>query len=75
MVTPVCPWRCGDATPDHQHFRILVREDGKLLGGLTPDGTANRLVIHQAFFSRDRADFIAADINAAGRFSATVVPA
>lgn len=59
-----CGWRCGDTEPDHKHYRIIVREDGKLLGGLTPDGTTARNRVHQSIVSRATADRVVADINA-----------
>lgn len=83
-TTRDCGWRCGETTPGHDHFRIIIREDGRLIGGLCPDGTTARNVIFQSILSRENADRIAARINAGdgrpddvtiGRLAAKVVPA
>lgn len=69
-----CGWKCGDENEEHKHYSVLVRENGKLLGRLTPLGTANRLKIHAAVLSNAKATRIAGEINDAGEFTATVTP-
>jgi hypothetical protein len=65
---------CGDTTPDHRHYTVIVREDGKLLGRLCPDGTATNRKVHAAVLSRAKADQVAQAINDAGAFTAKVAP-
>ena len=58
-----------------QHYTIIVRDakNGKLLGRLTPEGTATKRVIYAAMLgSKEQADQIAAEINAGDEFTATV---
>lgn len=55
-------------------FAVLVREDGKLLGRLTPDGYAVNRKIFAGMFTKERADMIAEEINADGTFTAKVIP-
>lgn len=64
--TPVkgCPWRCGDDEPAHKHYAVLVRENGKLLGRLTPEGGATSRNIFAMILSKARATEIAGEINA-----------
>lgn len=70
-----CGWQCGDPAPDHKHHSVLVREDGKLLGRLTPNGTANQLKIYAAVLSHERASWIAGQINSADdNLTAKVIP-
>ena len=45
------------------YYTVMIRENGKLLGRLTPDGTTTRLVIYAAMLSREQATKVAADIN------------
>ena len=73
-MSAACGWRCGDETPGHKHYTVLCYEGGKLLGGLTPQGGANRLKVHRAILGRERAERIAEEINAAGEFAAKVAP-
>lgn len=68
-----CGWRCGDVSEGHEHWSVVVRENGKLLGRLTPSGTANRLKIYAWVMSRETAERVSSEINAAGEYSATVV--
>jgi len=68
-----CSW-CEDPQPDHQHYAVLVREGGKLLGRLTPSGTCTQRKIHAAILSQARATEVAASINSEGNFVATVIP-
>ena len=56
-----------------ESFSVLIRENGKLLGRLTPDGHATRNVIFAAAMTRETADRVAADINEAGTFTAKVI--
>lgn len=73
-TTTACGWRCGDEAPDHKHYAVLVRElNGKLLGRLTPDGTATNRNIYASVFSKARAEDISQQINAAGDFKAKAV--
>lgn len=58
-----CIWRCGDQTPDHKHYAVLVRHHGKLLGRLAPGGTTTNRNIYACVLSAAKADEIAADIN------------
>lgn len=67
-----CFWGCGGERPDHQHYTVIVREKGRLLGRLCPDGTATRRKIHAVLLSKARAERIAAEINARGEFTARV---
>lgn len=55
-------------------FTVIVRDakTNKLLGRLTPEGTATNRVIFAAMFDRDVADDIAAEINAGDEFTAKV---
>ena len=69
-----CLWRCGDETPDHAHFTVIVREGRRLLGRLTPDGHAARNKVHAAIMSRERADKVALAINGEGMYTAVVRP-
>ena len=70
----VCGWRCGDETPDHKHYAVSVRENGKLLGRLTPDGTATNRNVFAAIMGHARAEKIAGEINESGTFTARVIP-
>lgn len=72
--TFTCHWKCGDDAPDHKHFAISVRENGKLLGRLTPDGGATKRNMFACIFSKARAEKIAQEINDEGAFSAKVIP-
>lgn len=69
-----CGWRCGDHSTGHSHYAVLIREGGKLLGRLTPDGTATNRKIFAAVMSYDRATTIAQGINWGGVFTAKVIP-
>lgn len=62
--TASCGWNCGDIEPGHKHYTVIVRENGRLLGRLCPDGTTTRVKIHAAILSRAKADKIAERINA-----------
>lgn len=55
-------------------YTIIVRDakNNKLLGRLTPEGTATNRVLFAAMFDKDQADEIAADINSGGEFTAKV---
>lgn len=68
-----CFW-CKSTEPDHQHYTVIIRERGKLLGRLTPDGYTTNRKVHAAMMSRTTADRVAAEINAAGQFTAKVAP-
>lgn len=59
-----CGWRCGDDDPKHVHYAVLLREKGKLLGRLTPNGGAARNTIYAAILSKARAEEVADEINA-----------
>lgn len=75
MESKTCGWRCGDTTPDHQHYTVIIRDkSGKLVGRLCPDGTATNRVIYAAILSRATADQVAQQINARGEFAAKVAP-
>lgn len=71
-----CGWKCGDPTPEHKHFAVLVRENGVLLGRLTPDGTATNRRIFACLFSQARAAKVAQEINddTSNAFAAKVIP-
>lgn len=69
-----CFWGCGDHSTGHKHYSVLVREDGRLLGRLTPDGTATNRKIYAAVMSYGRAMLIAHEINEGGVFTAKVIP-
>lgn len=60
-----CAW-CDDTRENHKHYAVSVRENGKRIGRLTPDGTCNRLNIYAAVMSEAKAFDIAKDINAQG---------
>jgi len=55
-------------------WAVVVRQNGKLLGRLTPEGTATRKNIFAAMFPRERAERVAADITAGGTFTAKAIP-
>ena len=61
--TTPCVW-CGDTTPDHKHYAVLIRENGKLLGRLTPRGGTAHNTIYAAVLSKARATEVAEEINA-----------
>ena len=72
-----CGWRCGDTEPEHKHFTVIARENGKLLGRLTPDGYTTNRRIYAAVLSKARAEQIASEINSDPPFpgvTATVKP-
>ena len=69
-----CFWKCGDDRESHKHYSVLIRENGKILGRLTPNGHANRNRIHAAILSEERANKISAEINERGDFTAKVIP-
>lgn len=66
-----CFW-CDDTTPGHDHYTVMVYEDDRCLGRLTPDGTATRLKFYALVLSQDRAREIAKEINSGGVFGAKV---
>lgn len=77
MSNNACGWKCGDETPEHEHYAVLVRENGKLLGRLTPEGTTTSRNIYASVLSKARAEVIAADINDSPMFdglTAKVIP-
>lgn len=56
------------------HYAVLVREkDGKLLGRLTPDGTAVNRRIFAAMFTKEQADRVSEEINEEGSYQAKVI--
>ena len=59
----MCGWKCGDEKPEHKHYGVLIRENGKLLGRLCPDGTTSNRRIYAAILSHKRAGDIAQEIN------------
>ena len=61
--TAPCAW-CGDTTPGHKHYPVLIRENGKLLGRLTPDGYAVNRKLFASVFGKARATEVAEEINA-----------
>lgn len=44
-------------------YSVLVRENGKLLGRITPDGTTTNRKIFASIFTKEQAENLAADIN------------
>lgn len=57
-----------------KHYAVLVRElDGRLLGRLTPDGTAVKRNIYAAMFTKEQAREIANEINEGGEFRAKAI--
>lgn len=72
-IEKACGWKCGDPELGHKHFAVLARENGKLLGRLTPDGRATKRNVHAAVLSKARAEELAGEINSAGSFTATVI--
>lgn len=62
MSTNNCVW-CDDNEPNHRHYAVLVRQNGRLLGRLTPDGRTTRLNIYASVMSRSRAEYITERIN------------
>jgi hypothetical protein len=72
----ICGWKCGDNTQGHNHYTVIVRENGKLLGRLTPDGKTVNRKVHAAILSKVKADQIASQINAdkSTAFTAVVRP-
>ncbi|MBF6213148.1 hypothetical protein IU469_30870 [Nocardia puris] len=70
-----CPWRCGQTAEGHRHYAVLCRDlDGRLLGRLTPDGSATTRNVHAAILSKDTATRIARNITAMGAFTARAIP-
>lgn len=59
-----CGWRCGDDAPDHKHYAVLARENGRLLGRLTPQGATTNRRLFAAVLSKARAEEIARAITA-----------
>ena len=75
--TSLCGWSCGDSEPEHKHFTVIVRENGTLLGRLTPEGYTTNRRIYAAVLSKARAEQIASEINSDPPFpgvTATVKP-
>ena len=60
--TTPCVW-CGDTTPGHKHYAVLIRENGKTLGRLTPDGHAVNRKLFAHVFGKARATEVAEEIN------------
>ena len=54
-------------------YAVLVRENGRLLGRLTPEGTATKRNIFAAMFTKEQADEIVEEINSAGTFDAKTI--
>lgn len=63
LPADTCGWRCGDDAPGHRHFAVVIRENGKLLGRLCPDGTTSTRNIYASVLSKATAERIAAEIN------------
>lgn len=63
---------CGSEQPDHHHYTVLCYEGERCLGRLSSDGHTTRRRIHAVMLGKDRANEIAAEINAEGVFSAKV---
>lgn len=72
MADRKCGW-CEDQEEGHTHYAVLVRENGKLLGRLTPEGGATNRNIFAAILSKARAEEVAKDINAEGQFEAKAI--
>lgn len=68
-----CVW-CGCTDSSHDHYTVLCYQDGVCLGRLGSDGYAVRRKIHAAILGKDRANQIAAEINADGDFTAKIAP-
>lgn len=68
-----CFW-CRDTTPNHRHYTVLCYKNGKCVGRLGADGYAVTRKIFALVLNRERADEIAAEINADGQFTAKVRP-
>lgn len=69
-----CGWRCGDPTPGHTHWAVVVREtSGKLLGRLTPEGTTTNRNLFAWVMSRAKAEQVAESINNNGEFVAKAI--
>ncbi|MEU8901316.1 hypothetical protein AB0C65_35990 [Nocardia sp. NPDC048505] len=58
-----CGWGCGDDSPGHEHFTVIIRQNGRLLGRLDPSGHATSRKVHAAILSRATADRITSQIN------------
>lgn len=63
LPADTCGWHCGDAVVGHRHFAVVIRENGKLLGRLCPDGTTSTRNIYAAVLSKATAERVAAEIN------------
>lgn len=75
-ATATC-FYCKETDPGHGHFAVLVRENGRLLGRLTPKGGVTNRNIFAWILNRSRADEITAQINAGdagGEFTAKTIP-
>ena len=59
-----CFWKCGDIVPGHEHYTVIVRENGKLLGRLAPGGRTTSRKIRASLLSKATATRIAEEINA-----------
>lgn len=64
---------CG-ATGDHQHYAVVIYDDGDELGRLTPDGTTSTDKVRSAVLTKSRASGIAEEINTSATLSAQAVP-
>jgi hypothetical protein len=71
---PKACYFCGDTTPDHKHYTVLCYENGKCLGRLGSDGCTTTRKIRAVIFGKQRAEQVAAEINADGEFTAKVRP-
>lgn len=71
--TRVC-FFCRDTEPNHRHYTVMVYENGRCLGRLDPSGYTTNRKVFAWILGRQRADEVAAEINAAGELSAKVKP-
>ncbi|GAA3145486.1 hypothetical protein GCM10020255_024470 [Rhodococcus baikonurensis] len=62
-VQETCFWKCGDTAPDHEHYTVIVRENGRLLGRLAPGGRTTTRKIRASLLSKATATRIAGEIN------------
>jgi hypothetical protein len=62
-VQGTCFWKCGDTVPGHEHYTVIVRENGRLLGRLAPGGRTTTRKIHASLLSKATATRISGEIN------------
>jgi len=65
---------CGSTEPGHRHYTILCYENGTCIGRLGSGGYIVNRKIRALMFGKERAERIAAEIDAEGVFTTKVKP-